>query len=54
MPAATNAMSSAIGFIDSHRLVSRDIKPAEFPVGRDGDLVMTGLRVAEKEGHGGA
>lgn len=50
MPASANAMSSGIGFIDSHRLVSRDIKPAKFLVGRDGYLVMTGLRVAEKEG----
>ena len=44
----------AIGFIHSHGLVSRDIKPANFLVGRDGYLLMTDLGVAEREGEGGS
>lgn len=44
----------AIGFIHSHGLVSRDIKPANFLVGHDGYLVMTDLGIAEREGEGGS
>jgi len=45
-------VACAIGFIHSHRLVSRDIKPANFLVGHDGYLVMTDLGIAEREGKG--
>ena len=44
----------AIGFIHSHGLVSRDIKPANFLVGHDGYLVMTDLGIAERVGEGGS
>ena len=44
----------AIEFIHSHGLVSRDIKPANFLVGRDGYLVMTDLGIAEVGGGGGS
>ena len=44
----------AIGFIHSHGLVSRDIKPANFLVGHDGYLVMTDLGIAERVGKGGS
>jgi serine/threonine protein kinase len=43
----------AIGFIHSHGLVSRDIKPANFLVGPDGYLVMTDLGIAERARAGG-
>ena len=43
----------AIGFIHSHGLVSRDIKPANFLVGPDGYLVMTDLGIAERVRAGG-
>jgi serine/threonine protein kinase len=37
----------AIGFIHSHRLVSRDIEPSNYLVGPDGYLVMTDLGIAK-------
>ena len=42
----------AMEFIHDQGLVSRDIKPPNFLVGRDGYLVMTDLGIAEKLGHG--
>lgn len=40
----------AIGFIHSHGLVSRDIKPANFLVGHYGYLIMTDLGISERKG----
>jgi len=44
----------AIGFIQSHGLVSRDIKPANFLVGHDGYFIMTDLGISERKGGGGS